>query len=92
MYLAGYAVEIALKAAICKHNHWPDFPFTNAEFNANPQFAGYKNHNLNTLLVGTGVTIPAGLTAQSLLVSSWRPESRYAYPAPLENWTTHKTS
>ncbi len=31
-YLCGYAIELALKARICKTLRWPNFPDTNKEF------------------------------------------------------------
>jgi len=46
-YLSGYAVEVALKARICRTLQWTGFPSTNAEFQ------GYKSlqtHELRVLL------------------------------------------
>ena len=77
LYLCGYAVEIALKAAVCKHKGWVEFPDTIAEFDANPQCKPYKKHNFNILLGGTGITIPPTLGVQWTLVSTWKPDSRY---------------
>jgi HEPN domain len=37
-YLCGYAVEVALKARICRVLSWPDFPSTTGEFQAYRSF------------------------------------------------------
>jgi HEPN domain-containing protein len=83
----GYAVEIALKAAICKHQGWPEFPHTDAEFNAHPHCQRYKNHVFRRLIPGTGITIPPHLSVQWTLVSTWRPDSRYN-PQIIGDWNT----
>jgi HEPN domain-containing protein len=49
IYLCGYAVEIALKARICRTLKWPGYP---------SNFTGYlsfKTHNLDILLHLSGV-------------------------------------
>ncbi len=33
-YLCGYAIEVALKARICRTLSWPEFPSTGGEFQA----------------------------------------------------------
>ena len=81
VYLCGYAVEIALKARICRTLNWTTgFPETNAEF----QFKGnLKTHNLEALLEYTGIQSrfrspgPQGLLTDWSVVSKWNPEERY---------------
>jgi HEPN domain-containing protein len=46
-YLAGYAVEIALKATICRTLQWTGFPSTNAEFQ---RYKSFQTHELRVLL------------------------------------------
>lgn len=46
-YLAGYAVEIALKTRICKTLKWLGFPETAKEFE---NYASLKTHKLDVLL------------------------------------------
>src|SRR5438093_6274932 len=50
-YLCGYAVELAIKARICRTLKWQGFPETRKEFE---QFASFRTHNLDTLLSLTG--------------------------------------
>lgn len=81
VYLCGYAVEIALKARICRTLNWiTGFPETNAEF----QLKGnLKTHNLEALLEYTGIqsqirsSRPQGLLTDWSVVSKWNPEERY---------------
>lgn len=46
-YLCGYAVEIALKARICRTLNWADFPSTGGEFQA---YRSFQTHDLRVLL------------------------------------------
>ena len=77
VYLCGYAVEIALKARICKTLKWTDgFPESASEFRLK---ANLKTHDLEALLSFTAVQDkikPAHLRAWSL-VNEWTPEQRY---------------
>jgi HEPN domain len=79
MYICGYAVEIALKARICKTLHWPDFPQTDKEFKQNPKYNLFKTHLLKLLLSYSGREdqIRNRFTAEWSLVDSWDPQSRY---------------
>lgn len=79
MYICGYAVEIALKARICKTLHWPDFPQSDKEFSQNPKYSPFKKHQLNLLLSYSGREdqIRNRFNAQWFLVDSWDPQSRY---------------
>ncbi len=81
VYLCGYAVEIALKARICRTLNWTTgFPDTNAEFRSK---GNLKTHDLETLLDYTGlqnrirsVSQNGALTDWSV-VTKWNPEERY---------------
>ena len=80
MYICGYAVEIGLKARICKTLRWPDFPQTDSEFGGqNRKYSPFKTHLLNLLLSYSGREdqIRNRFTAQWSLVDSWDPQSRY---------------
>jgi hypothetical protein len=41
-YLCGYAVEVALKARICRTLNWPEFPSTGGEFQAYRSFQTHE--------------------------------------------------
>ena len=76
IYLCGYAVELGLKARICRILKWPGYPSTNSEFK---DYRSFKTHNLDVLLHLTGVEekIKAELFAEWSAVTVWDPESRY---------------
>lgn len=75
-YLAGYSVELALKARICKTLNWPDFPATNKEFE---RFRSFKVHDLEVLLKLSGLesVIKHKQLAEWGTVKAWQPEVRY---------------
>jgi hypothetical protein len=77
MYICGYAVEIALKARICKTLKWPEFPSADKEFQKKYQFL--KTHSLELLLSYSGREdrILTNFKAQWSLVVVWDPQSRY---------------
>jgi HEPN domain-containing protein len=77
VYLCGYAVEIALKARICKTLDWAEFPQTNKEFEG---LLSLRTHDLDVLLRLSGVErkIKGTHLAQWSLVQDWRPEKRYS--------------
>ncbi len=78
VYLCGYAVEIALKARICRTLYWTTgFPETNAEFHDKGTLL--KTHNFLVLLEYTGIGdhIRAGLLNEWSAVCQWTPEQRY---------------
>lgn len=75
-YLCGYAVEVALKARICKTLNWPEFPSTGGEFQA---YKSFQTHDLDVLLRLSG---QAGRIKQNYFalwnaVAIWKVESRY---------------
>jgi hypothetical protein len=75
-YLSGYAVELALKARICRTLKWPDFPATQQEFKG---LQSVKTHDLEVLLKFSGVE--ARIKTKHLQewspVVDWNPEKRY---------------
>lgn len=76
VYLCGYAIEIALKARICKTLEWPGFPSTSSEFQ---NYATFKTHNLDVLLHLSGCEVPVKTKhfADWSAVAKWDPEARY---------------
>jgi HEPN domain-containing protein len=77
-YLCGYAVEIALKARICRALKWnAGFPETSAEFQEKGSLL--KTHTMKILLEYT--TIQDQIRSAALLEWSvmlkWSPEQRY---------------
>lgn len=76
VYLCGYAVELKLKARICKTLAWEGFPETNREFQ---HYKSFKTHHLDVLLSLTGVEahIKAENLAEWSAVASWDPTARY---------------
>ena len=46
-YVCGYAVEVALKARICRILSWSGFPNTAGEFQA---YRSFQTHDLDVLL------------------------------------------
>lgn len=72
-YLAGYAVEIALKARICMSLRWSGFPETTKEFEG---LATFKTHKLPLLLRLSGrehLIIP-DMNVDWSVVAAWDPE------------------
>jgi len=79
VYLCGYAVELVLKARICRTLKWTDgFPSTNREFE---KYKSFKTHDLDVLLHLSGAEEKfkqqPKLTAAWSLVAAWDPEARY---------------
>ena len=78
VYLCGYAVEIALKARICRTLKWTDgFPETERE---RPTGNILKIHKMESLLEYTAIQDkikPAYLREWSI-VNQWTPEQRYS--------------
>jgi len=79
LYICGYAIEIALKAVICKNLALSGIPHTNEEFS---NIARLKTHNLEELLkqVPTyiGNKVKSVYLADWSIVLQWNPEMRYA--------------
>lgn len=76
VYLGGYAVEIALKARICRTLGWPDFPATRKEFEG---LASFRTHDLDMLLrlSGREAIIKQSHFVDWNSVALWNPEARY---------------
>lgn len=47
VYLCGYAIELTLKAKVCKTLKWSGFPSTSSEFQG---LQSFKTHRLDLLL------------------------------------------
>jgi hypothetical protein len=75
-YLSGYAVELALKARICRTLKWREFPQSGREFE---DFRSLRTHDLEVLLKfsGIGERVKANHAAAWTVVVRWDPESRY---------------
>ena len=76
IYICGYALEIALKARICRTLHWPGYPVSRSEFE---QYQSFRTHNLDVLLRLSGIEnrIRAEFVAEWVAVAAWDPEARY---------------
>jgi HEPN domain-containing protein len=76
VYVAGYAVETALKARICRRLGWPDYPETAGEFR---DYQSLKTHKLHVLLHLSGheSTVIAKAFTDWSTVLNWEPEIRY---------------
>ncbi|MGZ5456229.1 MAG: hypothetical protein ACXWN1_06125 [Thermoanaerobaculia bacterium] len=74
--LCGYAVELALKASICRTLSWPGFPESKSEFQ---DFASFKTHKLVVLLSLSGQEqrIKDEWLSDWSAVEKWDPEARY---------------
>ncbi|MDQ3373182.1 MAG: HEPN domain-containing protein [Acidobacteriota bacterium] len=77
VYLCGYAVELILKAKICKTLRWSDFPSTSSEFQG---LQSFKTHRLDLLLSLSGQEgkIKTAFLADWSIVASWDSETRYS--------------
>ena|SRR5713101_8145278 len=75
-YLCGYAIELALKARVCRHLRWPGLPETRAEARS---FQALRTHDLEALLELSGVEarVTTAYLAQWAAVAYWTPEIRY---------------
>ncbi len=76
MYLAGYAVECALKFRICETLGWSDFP-------PNVDHRALKSHDLNFLLNYSGKLLEIKETHFFAwdLAAKWNPDMRYRITA-----------
>ena len=75
-YLCGYALEMALKARICRTLKWPGFPSSRKEFES---LASFKTHDLVILLRLSGIEdkILTHFSVDWAVVKKWTPEWRY---------------
>ena len=79
VYVCGYAIEIGLKARICRTLRWAGFPGTHAEFQG---YASFRTHDLAVLLrlSGRESMIRTRHWASWSVVAMWNPEARYVPP------------
>jgi len=77
IYLCGYAVELALKARICKTLRWNGFPESRKEFE---NYKSFRTHNLDVLftLSGMDTKIKQIYLFEWSIVTKWNPEIRYS--------------
>lgn len=75
-YLCGYAVEVALKARICRILNWVGFPSTTAEFQ---HYRSFQTHELEVLLRLSGQELRIKQHHFTLwdAVAFWKVEARY---------------
>jgi hypothetical protein len=72
VYLCGYAVELALKARICKTLKWSEFPDDNTKYRS------LRTHDLEVLLHLSGIEAEvAQLKAEWSIVMQWNAVLRY---------------
>lgn len=76
VYLCGYAIELALKARICRTLKWIGYPSSNKEFE---NYQTFRTHDLDVLLHLTGLekSIKTGYLAEWSAVAKWNPAARY---------------
>lgn len=76
-YLCGYAVEVALKARICRVLNWLAFPSTGGEFQG---YKSFQTHDLDVLLrlSGQEPRVKQQTFALWNAVVVWKPDSRYS--------------
>jgi len=99
VYIAGYAIEIALKHKICQSFRFNrGFPETKSELNnylnennLHPlgiSLGDIRNHDLSKLLIYSGVElkIKASFNLEWAILSRWNPEIRYRKVRILKNY------
>jgi len=76
IYLCGYAIELALKARVCKTLKWPGYPSSSGEFR---DYQSFRTHDLDMLLHLTGreEAIKVSYFAEWSAVAQWNPSARY---------------
>ncbi len=75
-YVCGYAVEVGLKARICRTLNWSGFPSTSGEFKS---YRSFQTHELEVLLRLSGQEdrIKQQHFALWNAVAVWKVDSRY---------------
>jgi hypothetical protein len=76
VYLCGYAIELTLKARICRTLKWKEYPSSNKEFE---KYQSFRTHDLDVLLHLTGLekSIKTGYMTEWSAVAKWNPAARY---------------
>ncbi len=82
-YLCGYAMELTLKARICRTLKWAGYPESRREFQG---YESFRTHDFEVLLrlSGREAVIRPAYLAQWSVVIQWVPEIRYR---PIGNTT-----
>jgi len=72
VYLCGYAIELGLKARICRTLQWDEYPTSG-------KYGTFKTHDLDVLLHLTGLEDKVKLKYMAAwsIVAQWNPEARY---------------
>lgn len=72
VYLCGYAIELGLKARICRTLQWDQYPTSG-------KYSTFKTHDLDVLLHLTGLEDKVKLKYMAAwsIVAQWNPEARY---------------
>ena len=75
-YICGYAVELTLKARICKTLKWKGYPESNSKFQ---NYQSFRTHDLNVLLHLTGREefVKTNYMVEWSGVNEWESKSRY---------------
>jgi hypothetical protein len=75
-YLCGYAIEVALKARICRVLNWHEFPSSGGDFHA---YRSFQTHDLDVLLrlSGQETNVKKNHFGRWNRVAVWTGESRY---------------
>jgi HEPN domain-containing protein len=76
VYVCGYALELRLKARICRVLHWEGYPDTRSEFQ---DYASFRTHDLDVLLrlAGAEARIKPKYLNEWSIAAEWDPEARY---------------
>lgn len=72
VYLCGYAIELGLKARICRTLQWDEYPLGG-------QYKTFKTHDLDVLLHLTGLEnrVKSKHMPEWSIVVQWNPDARY---------------
>ena len=84
VYLCGYAVEVSLKARICRTLRWSEFPNEAPEWKRHHSFL--KIHDLELLAHWSGYWLELNtppVQRHWLEVTKWNPEMRYKLPGTM---------
>ena len=75
-YLCGYAIELALKAQICRTLGWEGYPQTAKDFE---NYQSFRTHKLDVLLHLSGQErrIKTGQMLEWSAIAEWNPDVRY---------------
>ncbi len=76
VYLCGYAVELGLKARICRTLRWAGYPESSREFR---RLGSFRVHDLDVLphLTGRESAIKQVALPVWSAVAAWSPDARY---------------